>query len=65
METVKKPQWKVGDRVKFAHVPANLARTYQVEKVAPKGHITVYGLRGEYAPDRFIAAEPRKKSDAV
>jgi hypothetical protein len=56
-------KWKVGDLVRFAHVPERLARSYQIEAVTPAGAVKISGLRGEYGPHLFVEvfqAERRK-----
>ena len=53
---VPDPVWKVGEYVRFAHIPAG-GPAYRVEAIGAGGMIEIEGMTGEFAPSIFVPAE--------
>lgn len=51
--------WKVGDRVRFAHMPSGPVHTVTaIETVVDQPMVEVSGMTGQFASHLFLAAAP-------
>lgn len=53
---VPDPIWRIGDYVRFAHIPAG-GPAHRVDAIVAGGMIEIQGMTGQFAPSLFVSAD--------